>query len=180
MTWEEVCSIVPRPYAECALSAFRNVLRDEAATRAQLAALQLGGGGDPSDLRCPDWRVILQSVRKRGEHVVSFDPSQLPDPMLWRDVRVAVRITTQPAHVVAIWKGAHGFRIYDNDSMERQAGGSRQCGHRELMGKSSVLALTEAGNALSDALEDAERSRRVRALLDCVDIRDSPRARPPI
>ena len=59
----------PQPYAECALSAYRNLIRDECATREDFARLQIEPG-DPSDLRFPDWLRIFRGLAEDDETVV--------------------------------------------------------------------------------------------------------------
>jgi hypothetical protein len=119
-TYEQARHMYPRPYAECSLSAYRNVMRDEDASRESLASLTI----DREDIRFPEWGQILERVIKPGECVAAFYPHRLPDRALWLGIRVAVMITQAPNHVVAVWRHSddRSLRVYDNDSHARTQG----------------------------------------------------------
>jgi hypothetical protein len=126
-TFSQAKNMHPTPNAECALSAYRNVLRNELADRQSLALLQRGikpSEADVNDLRYPDWVSILEKLKRPGESVVMFFPQQLQDKSMWLDIRVAVMLTESPNHVVAVWNHEKDelLRLYDNDSRERKVG----------------------------------------------------------
>ena len=131
-TYEQARRARPREYAECTLSAFRNVLRDEYASRDSLACMQVreadeSAGGNEEvarDLRFPDWERILSTITNEDEVVVTFFPHRMPQHTQWLDARVAVVRTASPNHVVAVWNHGDGrsLRVYDNDSSARARG----------------------------------------------------------
>ena len=84
-TYEQAMAMRPRPYAECSLSAYRNIIRDEFASREDLAARQRYEEEITPDLRFPDWDRILQEQMNQGERVVSFYPQRLTYGAMWME-----------------------------------------------------------------------------------------------
>ena len=173
LTYRECCNMTPRPFAECALSAYRNILREENATRASLAALQLPGG-EAGDLRFPDWERIFREIAEGGEATVVFYPHELGDREEWLDARVAVLLTTGPDHVVALWRHHDGssFRLYDNDSAERNHGTYRLIKARDLGGRGRVVAVARVGSPLEATARAHTQRRGARRV-----VRSAPRTR---
>ena len=166
LTYKEICNMSPRPFAECALSAYRNVLRDEDAPRSDLEELQLPGG-EEGDLRFPDWERIFRGVAQTGERIVEFYPHELGDREEWLDARVAVLLTTTPNHVVAIWRDGAGpsFRLYDNDSTERRHGTYRLIRPRDLGGQGRAVAAVREGSPLETTARLHTQRRGARNIL---------------
>ena len=119
--------------ASRALSAVRNLLRDEQLPRSFLANRQVAGCAGTSEqpegeIRFPDWLSILQPLLRTDELVVGFDPTSIGLSELMHDVRLMACSYAVTTHVVTIIRhgalvgGRVAFRKYDNDSDARRRG----------------------------------------------------------
>ena len=123
-------------FAQCSLSAARNLLRNEQLPHSFLVERQMHGvGSDRSEqpdgeIRFPDWPAILRPLLREGEVIVQFDPTNVGRSELLHDVRLAACSYMSTTHVVAIFRhsthigGRIAFRRYDNDSCARRRHGT--------------------------------------------------------
>ncbi|MDC0526142.1 hypothetical protein OAO87_03990 [bacterium] len=121
-------------FAQCSLSAARNLLRNERLPRSFLVARQAHGAGNDrseqpdGEIRFPDWPSILRPLLRDGEAIVQFDPTLIGASELLHDLRLAACSYAATTHVIAIHRhealvgGRVTFRRYDNDSHARQRG----------------------------------------------------------
>merc|ERR1711965_546055 len=98
-------------WAQCSLSAARNLLRRESLTADFLAERQLGmarGARDTAtqgvrgDIRFPNWPLILQELQGPDEVVVRFNPQRVGGSELLHDARLMAMVFLSKTHVVAI------------------------------------------------------------------------------
>ena len=99
-------------FAQCSLSATRNLLRDERLPRSFLVARQVHGvGNDTSEqpdgeIRFPDWPTMLRPLLREGEVIVQFDPTRIGASELLHDLRLAACSYAATTHVIAIHRAS--------------------------------------------------------------------------
>lgn len=149
-------------YAQCSLSAARNLLRNEQLPRSFLVEHQCRGidrqGQPGGEIRFPDWHAILNPLLRESEVVVGFDPTAIGTSELLCDARVMVVVYPSTTHVVVVFRhetaigGRVAFRKYDNDSESRRRGTYELTNARRLWSRSEVTAVTIVGSALHCAV----------------------------
>ena len=169
-------------FAQCTLSAVRNLLRDEQLPRSFLANRQVAGCAGTSEqpegeIRFPDWLSILQPLcHSTDELVVGFDPTSIGLSELMHDVRLMACSYAVTTHVVTIIRhgalvgGRVAFRKYDNDSHARRRGTYELTNARRLWVRCTMIAITTENSALHRAVEASRARTR-----ESVDICSPPR-----
>ena len=124
-------------WAQCSLSAVRNLLRDASLPASFLAQRQVGMStgerdvadqGVEGDIRFPEWSSILRDLLREGEVVVRFNPQKVGASELLHDARLMAMVFLASTHVIAVHRDAASlpgrvtFRKYDNDSDARRRG----------------------------------------------------------
>jgi len=166
-------------WAQCSLSAVRNLLRRESLTADFLAERQLGmarGARDTGtqgvcgDIRFPNWPLILQELQGPDEVVVRFNPQRVGGSELLHDARLMAMVFLSNTHVVAVHRdeescgGRVNFRKYDNDSDARRRGTFERLPARRLwVGSCEMIAITACGSALHRAAGELRAAGDLRA-----------------
>ena len=150
-------------FAQCSLSAARNLLRNEQLPRAFLVARQHQGFADTGEqpegeIRFPDWCRIIEPLRRDSEVIVAFNPKVIGGSELLNDVRLMACSYSSTTHVVAVFRhneavgGQVAFRYYDNDSAARRRGTYDLKSAVQLWTNSTMIALTTQSSALHAAV----------------------------
>ena len=152
-------------FAQCSLSAARNLLRNEQLPRSFLVERQLHGAGNDTseqpdgEIRFPDWAAILRPLLQEGEVHVQFDPTCIGPSELLHDLRLAACSYSSTTHVVAVFKhslrvgGRVAFRRYDNDSPERLRGTYELTNATRLWTRCAMEGITREDSALHCAVK---------------------------
>ena len=152
-------------FAQCSLSAARNLLRNEHLPRSFLVDRQAHGQGNDrseqpdGEIRFPDWSVILRPLLRPGEVFVQFNPTYIGASDLLHDLRLAACSFASTTHVIAILRhetpigGRVAFRRYDNDSLARRRGTYELTNARRLWTRCTMEGVTREGSALHGAVE---------------------------
>ena len=152
-------------WAQCSLSAARNLLRREDLPASFLAERQMGmqtgeldvaQQGVRGDIRFPDWTRILAGELKGDEVFVRFNPTSHASELL-HGVRMMAMVFLANTHVVAVHCDELGgrlpFRKYDNDSSARRRGTYECVSARQLWVPGvEMWAITKRNSNLHEAV----------------------------
>ena len=157
-------------WAQCSLSAVRNLLRGASVPASFLAQRQVGMStgerdvadqGVEGDIRFPEWSSILRDLLREGEVVVRFNPQKVGASELLHDARLMAMVFLASTHVIAVHRDAASlrgrvtFRKYDNDSDARRRGTFERVSARQLWaGGVEMIAITTRNSALHRAAGD--------------------------
>ena len=112
------------------------------------------------DIRCPDWPMLMEPMLREGEVVKRVAVTGVRAEEM-SDFRAGVVLL--PGHVVCFHNDEDGaFRVYDNDSVERQEGRPRRMRADEIIDTMSA----DASNTIIGVLQEAsDLSRRLGPVL---------------
>ena len=148
-------------FSQCTLSATRNIRRNEHYTKERLSELCIDAAF-PGDIRCPDWPRILSPLLRRDEEVKRAGLHTIPAEDM-DGIRIGVIYGFFHGvynHVIAIINDDDGgFRVYDNDSPQRQRGTYQSMRADEVTGipgnMMTLVAITRMGTDISDRMGGA-------------------------
>ena len=165
-------------WAQCSLSAARNLLRRQSLTAEFMAERQHGmvrgtldtaTQGLRGDIRFPNWPLILRKLLHPDEVIVRFNPQKVGGSELLHDARVMAMVFLANTHVVAVHRdeesfgGRVTFRKYDNDSDARRRGTFERLPARRLwVGSCEMVAITSRGSQLHCAAGELRAARDLR------------------
>ena len=145
-------------HAQCTLSAVRNLRRNPDYSVRRLSE-RCFGAEYMDDIRSPDWPALIMPVLREGE-VVKRVAVQSVGAAEMSDFRAGVVVLG--GHVVCFYyDGDGGFRVYDNDSRERQEGRPRLMRADEIIDEMSGGTLL-APHTIFGAIDNtSDLSRRL-------------------
>ena len=121
-------------HAQCTLAAVRNLRRNPDYSVRRLSE-RCYGAEYMDDIRSPDWPALILPILREGE-VVKRVAAQAVGAEELSDFRAGVVV--MEGHVVCFfYDGDGGFRVYDNDSKERQEGRPRLMRADEILDEMS-------------------------------------------
>ena len=146
-------------HAQCTLASVRNLRRNPAYSVRRLSE-RCYGARYMDDIRCPDWPMLMEPMLREGEVVKRVAVSGVRAEEM-SDFRAGVVLL--PGHVVCFHNDEDGaFRVYDNDSVERQQGRPRRMRADEIIDTMSA----DASNTIIGVLQEAsDLSRRLGPVL---------------
>ena len=142
-------------HAQCTLASVRNLRRNPDYSVRRLSERCIGAEY-VDDIRYPDWPALILPVLREGEVVKRAQVRSVRAEEL-SDFRAGVVV--MEGHVVCFfYDGDGGFRVYDNDSEERQEGRPRRMRADEIIDEMSG----GTNNAVIGAIQNtSDLSRRL-------------------
>ena len=142
-------------HAQCTLASVRNLRRNPEYSVRRLAERCIGARY-MDDIRSPDWPALILPILREGEVVKRVAVQSVGAGELC-DFRAGVVVMEE--HVVCFhYDEDGGFRVYDNDSRERQEGRPRLMRADEILDEMSAGAFNTVFGAIQDT---ADLSRRL-------------------
>ena len=158
--------------SEYALSAARNLARDESLTREAFEEHYVGGSDLFYGVRFPNWGAFMTTLQKEGETKVHFSLADITDHGLLLGIRVMVLLTCDPSHAVAYVRRYPRFLKYDSDSKEKTEGTYETIYTIDMLGPGRAVALTTTNGHLHHAIIENERRQKARAIANLDPRRD--------